>query len=99
MKLKLTIPVFFALTTALMLGACSSPEVNEDLAQLQAKKDSLLGVSAEINAEIKELENQLLELTGSEDMVMVSALDLKMLWFSLKRKGSLSKFTLPKVKA
>lgn len=77
MKLKLTIPVFFALTTALMLGACSSPEVNEDVAQLQAKKDSLLGVSAEINAEIKELENQLLELTGSEDMVMVSALDLK----------------------
>ncbi len=77
MKLKLTIPVFFALATALLLGACSSPEVNEDLAQLQAKKDSLLGLSAEINAEIKQLENQLLELTGSEDMVMVSALELQ----------------------
>lgn len=77
MNFKLTTNTFLAASTVLILSACSAPEGNQDVAKLQAKKDSLVQLSGNINAEIKALENQLIELTGNEEMVAVSAITLQ----------------------
>lgn len=77
MNFKLTTNTFLAASAVLILSACSAPEGNQDVAKLQAKKDSLVQLSGNINAEIKALENQLIELTGNEEMVAVSAITLR----------------------